>query len=211
MPGGPVYREDVPLPAAARPLSYRPDDLELELVGSLREGKALLVSAGYTRVTAAINAEICRILGADQPEHDDLVQATLERVVKTVRNGQFRHACSLAAWAGSIAAHVALNAIRSRRSRRAVIAEESSLEDVADTVLATGTLHEHVAAVERLDRIRTCLAEMSRVQREAVVLHDFWGYDLREVAALSGTSLAAAQSRLVRGRKELTALISHLP
>jgi RNA polymerase sigma-70 factor (ECF subfamily) len=106
---------------------------------------------------------------------------------------------------------LALNAIRSRRCRRAVIADETSLEDLADAVLTTGTLHEHVAAVEQLGRLHSCLAELSPVQREAVVLHDIWGYDLREVAALSGTSLAAAQSRLVRGRKELTARIAYLP
>jgi RNA polymerase sigma-70 factor (ECF subfamily) len=177
----------------------------------LRDRTVPPAGGGFGRVTAAINAEICSVLGADQPEHDDLVQATLERVVRTVRNGRFQHACSLAAWAGSIAAHLALNAIRSRRCRRAVFADETSLEDLADSAPTAGTLHEHVAAVERLGQLRSCLAELSAVQREAVVLHDLWGYDLREVAAISGTSLAAAQSRLVRGRKELTALLSHLP
>ena len=35
------------------------------------------------------------------------------------------------------------------------------------------------------------------------MLHDVHGYDLREVAEITGATRAATQSRLVRGRKEL--------
>ena len=36
----------------------------------------------------------------------------------------------------------------------------------------------------------------------ALVLHDVLGHNLAEVAEMSGITVAAAQSRLVRGRRE---------
>ena len=44
---------------------------------------------------------------------------------------------------------------------------------------------------------------MNPQRAEALVLHDVLGHDLAEVSALLGVSIAAAQSRLVRGRSEL--------
>jgi DNA-directed RNA polymerase specialized sigma24 family protein len=44
---------------------------------------------------------------------------------------------------------------------------------------------------------------MGREKATAVLLYDVFGHDLAEVAVLTGATVAAAQSRLVRGRKEL--------
>ena len=44
---------------------------------------------------------------------------------------------------------------------------------------------------------------MKPEQAETLFLHDALGHDLAEIAMMTGATVAAAQSRLVRGRKEL--------
>jgi RNA polymerase sigma-70 factor (ECF subfamily) len=44
---------------------------------------------------------------------------------------------------------------------------------------------------------------MTPERAETLLLHDMLGKELSEIAVLTGVSVAAAQSRLVRGRNEL--------
>ncbi|HMR76180.1 MAG TPA: sigma factor-like helix-turn-helix DNA-binding protein, partial [Polyangiaceae bacterium] len=60
-----------------------------------------------------------------------------------------------------------------------------------------------VAARGAFERLRYELSQMSPGRAEALLLHDVLGHDLAEIAAMTDTTVAAAQSRLVRGRHEL--------
>ncbi|HXI58969.1 MAG TPA: sigma-70 region 4 domain-containing protein, partial [Polyangia bacterium] len=55
----------------------------------------------------------------------------------------------------------------------------------------------------RMENLRAALAAIKRERAEAVLLHDVLGHELTEIARLTGVSIAAAQSRLVRGRKDV--------
>jgi RNA polymerase sigma-70 factor (ECF subfamily) len=47
------------------------------------------------------------------------------------------------------------------------------------------------------------LTAMKPDRAMALILHDVLGHELAEIAAMLGISISAAQSRLVRGRREL--------
>ena len=88
---------------------------ERELVRALRAREARAGERLYDLLIDTVDRAVARTLGPHQPEHDDLVQAAFEQLVVTLADGKFRHECSLKSFAGSIASHLALNAIRSRR------------------------------------------------------------------------------------------------
>jgi RNA polymerase sigma-70 factor (ECF subfamily) len=56
---------------------------------------------------------------------------------------------------------------------------------------------------DALRRVQEHLSRIDANRSWTFLLHDVYGYDLKEVATITGASVAAAQSRLVRGRREI--------
>jgi RNA polymerase sigma-70 factor (ECF subfamily) len=54
-----------------------------------------------------------------------------------------------------------------------------------------------------LTRVATHLEKMNEGRAWTFVMHELMGYELKEIAEMTKVSLAAAQSRLVRGRRDL--------
>jgi RNA polymerase sigma-70 factor (ECF subfamily) len=172
-----------------------------ELIDAVVRGDDRLAGLLHDRVVGVVDRTLYRIFGRRENDHDDLVQSTFEQIVITLCRQRFARACSLTTWAATVATHVGLNALRSRRRERRVV-DRGQDADVADRPRAI----EGAAAAEsrlELERVRQHLSEMDPAKAETLFLHDALGHDLAEVAVLTGVSVAAAQSRLVRGRKEL--------
>jgi RNA polymerase sigma-70 factor (ECF subfamily) len=177
----------------------RPAMSDEALVASAKEGDASVASALCARVWPAVSRTIGRLLGSRDADRDDVGQLALIELVGTI--GRYRGDCSLDAWAQTIAAHVIFKHIRRRQLERRIFAD-LLVEDAA--AIASPVRDESRATMrDLLARVAAHLGEMRAERAWAFVMHDLFGYDLREIAEMTKSSVAAAQSRLVRGRREL--------
>jgi RNA polymerase sigma-70 factor, ECF subfamily len=177
-----------------------------EICRALTAGDAWAAEAVFDRIGDVVDAVLYRLLGADA-ERDDLSQQAMERVISTIVSGRYARGCSLRSWATLLAQHVAVDALRARARERRVF-DRSASHQTLELVAATTATPERLAETRRrVDLLQNALASVNRDRAEAVVLHDVLGHDLAEIARLEGVSVAAAQSRLVRGRRDVLAWI----
>jgi RNA polymerase sigma-70 factor (ECF subfamily) len=180
-----------------------------ELCDGLAAGEPWAAEALYDRVEDVVDGVLFRLLGPGDAEREDLSQQALERVISTVAAGRFARGCSLRSWTTLITQHVAIDALRARARERSLF-DRNAPHDAVERVAMRGETPERAAeGRQRIERLLGALAALKRDRVEAVVLHDVLGHDLTEIARLTGVSVAAAQSRLVRGRREAMEWIRH--
>ena len=190
------------IPTVQPPPFPEQDDVLVEAFQTGRPGAGVRL---YDRLFPVVDATIVRILGRREHDHADLVQSTFEQIVTTLSRRTFARQCSLAGWAAVLACHVGLNALRSRRRERGVIDRGQDLGAQGTLERAApATLESQLRARDELARVRRHLGEMDSDRVTAMLLNAM-GHELVEIAGLTGTSVAAAQSRLSRGRRELRA------
>lgn len=205
--GGPTLRvvtNDAPASApAAAPARVTPTLDDAEILAACRRGDASAARALHTRVRPVVDRAIARLLGRKDSRFEDLAQIAMIEIVQSL--ARFRGECSLDTWSSRVTAHAVFKELRRRRVEHRVFADavEPSYDDPPSS-------HDESRAAEArssLRRVRAHLAEIDPVKSWTIVLHDVCGYDLKEIAEITGASVAAAQSRLVRGRAELQARI----
>jgi RNA polymerase sigma-70 factor (ECF subfamily) len=191
-------------PSGAEGAPSHEDDAAL--IADVVAGRPERAGAFCQRVWRTVDRTVRRLLGHDDSEYDDLVQLAIVELIRSVRS--FRGDGSLDGWVSAVTAHVVYRFIR-RRSINRYVPIESVQPDALHSPDPTG--EESVAQRESLARIVGHLEEMGEKMAWTFVLHDVLGYRLRDVARIMGGSEAAAQSRLVRGRRQLHELIAADP
>ncbi len=171
------------------------------LILAVQRGDRQVASALYDRLIRVVDHTVYRVFGRREVDHDDLVQMVFEQIIVTLSRRSYARACNLRTWASSIASHVAFNALRSRRRERKVMDRDTQTD--GETHAARGDAEREAAVRSDLQVVRATLVEMKPQYAETVFLHDVLGHELAEIALMMRVSVAAAQSRLVRGRKEL--------
>jgi len=187
-------------PGAASPGAASPVSDE-RLIEAVESGDHRLAGELYDRLIGVVDHTLYRVFGRREPDHEDLVQAAFEQIVLTLSRQSFARACSLKTWASTVTSHVGFNALRSRRRERAVL--DRQIEAEPESAASTVDTERQAVARAELERMREQLVAMKSEHAHTVFLHDVLGHELAEIALMTDVSVAAAQSRLVRGRKEL--------
>jgi RNA polymerase sigma-70 factor, ECF subfamily len=173
------------------------------LLEGIQRGDQHIASQLYQRLLPAVEATLLRVIGGRRSDHEDLVQASFEQVILTLSRQRYAQACSLKTWASRVTARVALKALRSRARRDRVFDLRVEPEAATERFAGTDDVERAVSSRQEIDRLRRELLAISPRRAEAVLLHDGLGHSLAEISVMTGSSVAAVQSRLSRGRRDL--------
>ena len=192
-------------PKGAAPEEVRPAFDDTQLISAVRAGDVRAAEALYERSRPVVLRTIRKLLGRADGEQQDVFQQVMVEIVATVH--RYRGECPFEGWISTVAAHVVYKKLRRRVLERRLFAELPE-----DIELARGEASVDEAMWRSiLARVRHHMEDVEPGRAWAFLLHDVHGYDLRETAQIMGISAAAAQSRLVRGRKDVHARIAADP
>lgn len=175
---------------------------DAELLSSVRAGNPQSAVNFHDRVIGVVTRTVARLLGNRDPDYEDVIQQALIELVLAV--DRFRGQCPLDAWVSIISARSVYRHLRRRKiERRLFVLESSESMEYPSRSASNG-----VVLRSLIRRLESQLHAIEAKKAWTFVLHDVHGYDLTEIAEITGASVAAVQSRLVRARKELHSRIS---
>jgi RNA polymerase sigma-70 factor (ECF subfamily) len=195
----PPPKQGAAAPSRSSPRLPPPALDDSELLTALRRGDGSAATALHDRVRPAVERAIRRLLGPRDRDHEDLAQQAMIEVVTSI--DRFRGDCPIDGWASTVAAHVVYNHIRRRTTERRLFSA-LRLED-EEELPARSSGPGDLMRRSTLRRVLMHLDKIDSAKAWAYVLHDVCGYDLQEIAEITKSTVAAVQSRLVRGRREL--------
>jgi len=169
---------------------------DTRLLAAIRAGDPRAATALYERSRPIVDRTVRRLLGRPDQDQEDIAQQAMVEIVRSV--DRYRGECPLDAWIATVAAHIVWKSLRKRKLERRVLVMDSTEEMEAPEQPARTALLRSV-----IRRVKGHLEKMEEARAWAFLLHDVYGYDVREMAQIMDVSQAAAQSRLVRARKEL--------
>lgn len=175
-----------------------PDDAAL--LAAVARGDRSIAVALYDRLRPVISRAVRRVAPRSL-DHADLVQQAFVELISSLRERPTVR--SLDAWAATITARVVFHRLRRERleDRFAALDEDGAmLNEVACPSADPLRLAGQREALRQLGKL---LRGLDSGRMQVFLLHDVHGYELKEIAEILGLSVSNAQTRLVRGRREL--------
>lgn len=177
----------------------RGTDDEVLALASTRGDEAAF-RALYVRHRRDVVAVVTRLVGTG-PDREDVIQDVFLQLHRALPS--FRGDSSLATFLRRIAMHVAFDHLR-RRSRHQRIEYDS---DAVDAAVGSGLDPEqHSGARQQLEALLHHLDGIAVDKHRALLLVAVAGFSLNDAAAQMGENAGWVKQRLVRARRELTAM-----
>ena len=190
--------------AQGRPRYSYDERTDDDLVQAAQSGDHEAFAELCRRHTQTVRRRILAIV-RHQEDAQDAMQETLLRAYANL--GRFRQACKFSTWITAIGTNAALGVIRKRKSRRESDIEPYSPDepawDIADQALDP---ERRVAKAQTILLLRKELHGLPPKMQEVVTSYYGQDYSLQEAADALGISVAAVESRLLRGRRSLRSL-----
>jgi RNA polymerase sigma-70 factor (ECF subfamily) len=180
---------------------------DLELLAAVRSGDSSSATAFHDRVRPQVDRTVRRLLGRLDNDREDVAQMAVIDLIYTI--DKYRGECSLDTWTSTVTAHIVFKHIRRRQTERRLFTQIFDADELP--VASPRRTGREAMGRSAVRRIAEHLDKLDSNRAWTFVLHDTMGYDLREVAHITGASVAAAQSRLIRGRRELHERIAQDP
>src|ERR1041385_9244860 len=179
---------------AASPTDRRPAPLpsldDAELLAALRRNDASAAAAFHDRVRPQVDRTVGRLLGRRDDDHEDVAQMALIELIYTI--DRYRGECSLDTWTSTLTAHFFYKHLRRRQTEGRLFTRMLDGDDLP-TASPRRTGRDALGR-SAVNRVAGHLDELDPNQAWTFVLHDVLGYDLREVATITGASVSAAQT-----------------
>jgi RNA polymerase sigma-70 factor (ECF subfamily) len=167
---------------------------ERELLARAAGGDELAVRELFRVHVGRLHRQAARILGADDPDVEDVVQQAFLAALDGA--ARFDGRSSLATWLFGITTRRALDAARSRWRRQ-------RWSRLAESVGIGGASLPPDEGYEIRSDAEAMLAKLTPELRLVFVLHDVEGYTFAEISGITGVGISSLHGRLMSARKKL--------
>ncbi len=163
-----------------------------ELIRRIQNGQTEYLNEIAGRYYDDIYYFCCYQTGSREDSYD-LAQETFLRFIKYVDHYQYRNL-------KGYLLTIAMNLCREYMRADCHISQTDSIKS-SDSV-------SHAASLENTLLLAGALMKLPEAQREAVLLHHFYGYKNREIARMTGASYDAVKSRIRQGLEKLSRMLN---
>src|SRR6516165_488612 len=142
---------------------------------------------------------LCLRMVKNPVQAEDLTQETFLAVLRGIR--EFRGQSAFTTWLHQVTRNTVLMSLRKKKLK------ETSLDEIMDRdsesggpLLELGTRDHHLEATADRMILRLAVSKLSQGFRKALLLHDVYGYEHKEVAAILGWAPGTSKSQLHKAR-----------